>query len=88
MGNEYLLTEVLRNQWRWGGITVSDFIWGLRDAAKSLNAGLDLEEPLAQQRTTHLRRQLGAGETSWDKVERAGVRLLAAQLRSCASRAP
>ncbi len=85
--NEYLLTEVLRNQWRWSGITVSDFIWGLRDAAKSLNAGLDLEEPLAQQRATHLRRQLAAGETSWDKVERAGVRLLAAQLRSYATRA-
>mgnify|MGYP003586231631 CR=1 FL=1 len=85
--NEYLLTEVLRNQWGWGGITVSDFIWGLRDAATSLNAGLDLEEPLAQQRTTHLRRQLAAGETSWDTVERSGVRLLAAQLRSYASRA-
>jgi len=85
--NEYLLTDVLRNQWHWNGITVSDFIWGLRDAAKSLNAGLDLEEPLAQQRAMHLRRQLAAGETSWDKVERAGVRLLAAQLRSYASRA-
>ncbi len=85
--NEYLLTGVLRKQWGWKGITVSDFIWGLRDGAKSLNAGLDLEEPLAQQRATHLRRQLAAGETSWEMVERAGVRLIAAQLRSYASRA-
>lgn len=84
--NEYLLTEVLRRQWGWDGITVSDFIWGLRDAAKSLNAGLDLEEPFAQQRATHLRRQLASGETGWDRVKRAGVRLLAAQLRSYASR--
>ncbi|WP_207382251.1 glycoside hydrolase family 3 protein [Schaalia vaccimaxillae] len=43
--NHHLLTEVLRNQWGWDGITVSDFIWGLRNAAKSLEAGLDLEDP-------------------------------------------
>jgi beta-glucosidase len=84
--NGYLLTEVLRNQWGWNGIAVSDFIWGLRDAAKSLNAGLDLEEPFAQQRATHLRRQLASDETSWKEVERSGVRLLAAQLRSYAAR--
>ncbi len=85
--NEYILTDVLRKQWDWKGITVSDFIWGLRDGAKSLNAGLDLEEPLIQQRGMHLRRQLAEGETSWEMVERAGVRLIAAQLRSYATRA-
>jgi beta-glucosidase len=84
--NEYLLTEVLRNQWGWDGITVSDFIWGLRDAAASLNAGLDLEEPFAQQRAMHLRDQLQAGQTSWKMVERSGVRLVAAELRSYATR--
>ena len=31
----------------WDGITVTDFIFGLRDAAASLNAGMDLEEPFA-----------------------------------------
>ena len=85
--NEYILTDVLRKQWGWKGITVSDFIWGLRDGGKSLNAGLDLEEPLIQQRGMHLRRQLAEGETSWEMVERAGVRLIAAQLRSYATRA-
>ncbi len=86
--NEYLLTEVLRNQWGWDGITVSDFIWGMRDGGRALNAGLDLEEPFAQQRATHLRGQIASGAVSWDTVERAGVRLLAAQLRSYAWRAP
>lgn len=84
--NHHLLHEVLREQWGWDGITVSDFIWGLRDAAASLNAGLDLEEPFAQQRDQHLRTQIEEGESSWAMVERAGVRLLAAQLRSYASR--
>jgi beta-glucosidase len=84
--NPELLTGVLREQWGFEGITVSDFIWGLRDAAASLNAGLDLEEPLRQQRAENLPAQLEAGETSWEAVERAGLRLLAAQLRSYAAR--
>jgi beta-glucosidase len=84
--NRYLLTEVLRDRWRWDGITVSDFVFGLRDAAASLNAGLDLEEPFAQQRALHLSDQIGSGETSWEMVERSGVRLIAAQLRCYAGR--
>jgi len=84
--NEYLLTDVLRKQWGWNGITVTDFIWGMRDGGKALNAGMDLEEPLAQQRVVHLRRQLAEGETTWEMVERSGVRLIAAQLRSYAAR--
>jgi beta-glucosidase len=84
--NTHLLTDVLREQWGWDGITVSDFIWGLRDGVKSLNAGLDLEEPFVQQRALHLRDGLVSGATSWEVVERAGVRLLAVQLRSYAQR--
>jgi beta-glucosidase len=84
--NRYLLTEVLRDQWGWDGITVSDFIWGLRDAAASLEAGLDLEEPFAQQRARDLPDQLAAGDASWESVRRSGIRLIAAQLRSYATR--
>lgn len=84
--NEYLLTTVLRDLWGFEGITVTDFIWGMRDGAKALNAGMDLEEPFAQQRATHLRAQLAAGVTSQELVERAGLRILAAQLRSYATR--
>ena len=67
--SSYLLTTVLRDMWDWGGITVSDFIWGMRDGAKALNAGMDLEEPFRQQRAEHLRGQLEEGETSWSMVD-------------------
>jgi len=86
--NSYLLTTVLRDMWDWDGITVTDFIWGMRDGGKALNAGMDLEEPFRQQRAEHLRDQLAAGETSRSMVERAGIRLMAAQLSSYASRIP
>ena len=84
--NTYLLTTVLRELWGWDGATVTDFIWGLRDGAAALNAGMDLEEPFRQQRAQHLRRQLDDGETSWEMVERAALRLIGAQVRSYASR--
>ena len=40
--NESLLTGILRDQWGFRGVVVSDFMWGLRDAVLSLRAGLDI----------------------------------------------
>ena len=51
-----LPTTVLRDLWDWDGITVSDFIWGMRDGAQALNADIT-EEPF-QQRALHLRDQI------------------------------
>jgi beta-glucosidase len=39
-----ILTDVLRNEWRYTGFTVSDW-FGTHAGAESLNAGLDLEMP-------------------------------------------
>ena len=78
--NEILMEGVLREQRKFQGVTVSDFLFGLRDAAKSLHAGLDVEEPFRQQRAQHLEADLNEGRASWDDVERAGRRILATQL--------
>jgi beta-glucosidase len=86
--NEQLLEGVLRDEWDFQGVTVSDFIWGLRDAAKSLRAGLDVEEPFAQQRALHLPGDLAAGRVSWAHVDRAARRVLRTQLHSYATRDP
>ncbi|WP_327725531.1 beta-glucosidase family protein [Streptomyces europaeiscabiei] len=83
--NEPLLTGILRDQWGFRGVAVSDFVWGLRDAVLSLRAGLDVEEPFRQQRAQRLPSALAEGHASWTDVERAGVRILAAQLRHAAS---
>jgi beta-glucosidase len=45
--NEYLDTEVLRNQWGFSGILMSDW-HATRDGIAAANAGLDLEMPSAQ----------------------------------------
>lgn len=76
-----LLTEVLRDRWEFDGVVISDFIFGLRDAAASLEAGLDIEAPFRQQRAQHLETALADGRASWDSVRRSGLRAIATQLR-------
>jgi beta-glucosidase-like glycosyl hydrolase len=83
--NAVLMEEILRGRWGFTGVTVSDFIWGLRDPGRSLRNGLDVEEPFRQQRAEKLPALLASGEVSWDDVERAGTRILRTQLAFHAS---
>ncbi len=43
--NQTLLTDILRNKWGFDGFTISDFFFGIYDAARSVNSGLDIEMP-------------------------------------------
>ncbi|WP_394552022.1 glycoside hydrolase family 3 C-terminal domain-containing protein [Agromyces sp. MMS24-JH15] len=79
--NENLLTDILRDEWGFTGITITDFIFGLRDTAKSLRAGLDVEAPVRQQRALRLPSDLAEGRASWADVDRAALRIVATQLR-------
>lgn len=82
--NEHLLTDVLRGQWGYEWLVMSDFIFGLRDPNKSLKAGLDIEAPFAQQRSDQkrgLKAGLKNGEISQEHVDKAGERILATQLQ-------
>ncbi|WP_149203324.1 beta-glucosidase family protein [Actinotalea subterranea] len=82
--NRALLTEILRDRWGFEGVTVSDFVFGIRDAAASLDAGLDVEEPFRQIRAERLESDLASGAVSWEAVELAGLRIIATQLRFAA----
>ena len=83
--NRTLLTDVLRDEWGFEGFVVSDFVWGLRDPAGSLAAGLDVEMPFAQQRARALADALASGAASWADVDRAALRILATQVRFAAT---
>jgi beta-glucosidase len=79
--NAGLLTGVLRDEWGFEGFVISDWIFGLRDAAASLAAGLDVEMPYRMIRCSHLRPALERGEVTWAQVEAAVRRLVATRLR-------
>jgi beta-glucosidase len=85
--NGKLLENTLRHQFDFKGVVVSDFIWGLRDAALSLKAGLDVEEPLVQQRAQHLAEALKHGDVVTQyHVDRSAKRIIATQLVHYANR--
>jgi len=79
--NRELLTEVLRDEWGFEGFVISDWLFGLRDAAPSLTAGLDVEMPSRMIRAQHLAAALDNGEASWRDVDRAVERVVATLLR-------
>ncbi|KAL2852937.1 glycoside hydrolase superfamily [Aspergillus pseudoustus] len=79
--NKHLLTEILRDQWGFDGLVMSDFIFGLRNAPLSVQNGLDIEAPFRQQRRMHLEKALKEKNLEWKDVDRAGERILRKQLQ-------
>ena len=77
-----LLTEVLRDEWGFEGFVISDWIFGMRDPARSLTAGLDVEMPYRMMRASGLRAALDSGEASWDDVDRSVERIVSTLQRS------
>ena len=76
-----LLTEILRDEWGFDGIVISDFQFGLRDAVASVEAGLDVEMPYVQQRAQQLPAALATGALAEATVDRLVERVVATQLR-------
>ena len=76
-----LLRDILRGEWGFDGFVISDWIFGLRDAATSLNAGLDVEMPYRMVRAQHLAAALDTGKTNWADVDAAAQRVVATLLR-------
>lgn len=79
--NHELLTKVLRDEWGFEGIVISDWVFGLRNAAPSLKAGLDVEMPHRMIRAEQLASALDRGEASWADVDRSVERVVATLLR-------
>lgn len=79
--NEELLTAILRDEWGFEGFVISDFIFGLRDAVRSVTAGLDIEMPFRQQRLMHLAAGIDDGRLPIEHVDAAVTRTVATLLR-------
>ncbi len=79
--NRALLTEILRDEWGFAGFVISDWIFGIRDAAASVRAGLDVEMPYRMIRAGHLAASLEAGGLTWEEVDRSVERTVATRMR-------
>lgn len=76
-----LLTDVLRCEWGFEGMVISDWIFGLRDAGASVAAGLDVEMPYRMIRAYGLDPALDAGECTEDDITRAVTNTVTTLLR-------
>jgi beta-glucosidase len=74
--NPYLLTEILRNEWGYEGVVVSDWFMSVKSTATSVNAGLDLEMPSPRWRGEKLLEAVRRGEVEESTIDTSVRRLL------------
>ena len=73
--NKYLLTDILREEWGYDGIVISD--WGaVHDACRSIRAGLDLDMPCNKNIVRDLKHGLETGKITMDEIDSAVLRML------------
>ena len=79
--NEALLRGVLVDEWGWDGFVTSDFVFGLRDPVRSVQAGLAIEMPFRQQRAVVLADAVADGRLDEADVDARAVEVVATLLR-------
>jgi beta-glucosidase len=79
--NESLLKGILRDEWKFDGFVISDWIFGLRDGVHSVRAGLDVEMPYRMIRHAPVAAAVESGQLSLELVDRAVEHTLASLLR-------
>ncbi len=75
-----LLTTILKQRWGFRGFVVSDFIFGIRDGVKALQAGQDLEMPFGMFFQACLPEAVADGRVPLERIDDAVLRQLRAQL--------
>ncbi len=71
-----LLTEILRDEWGFDGVVVSDWFESVKSTAASVNAGLDLEMPGPRWRGEKLLEAVERGEVAEATIDTSVRRLL------------
>ncbi|MRH91709.1 beta-glucosidase [Nocardia sp. SYP-A9097] len=85
--HRWLLTEVLRHEWGFEGLVVSDWL-AVNDRAAGITAGLDLEMPTSPDGPARVLAALESGELDRADLDRAASRVLALIDRAHAAAGP
>lgn len=74
--SQTLLTDILRDDWGFEGFTISDFVAGVRDTKKAIEAGLDIEMPMPIHYQRNLLKAVEDGRVAEETVDTAVLRVL------------
>ncbi|HET8912550.1 MAG TPA: glycoside hydrolase family 3 C-terminal domain-containing protein [Ktedonobacteraceae bacterium] len=74
--DHFLLTEILRDEWGFDGVVVSDWFFSVKSTAASVNAGLDIEMPAPRWRGQKLLEAVERGEVTEETLDTSVRRLL------------
>ena len=79
--NRVLLRDILKGQWGFQGLVMSDFVWGVRDGKAAALGGLDVEMPFTQHYGKKLVRLVEKGEVPEPVIDEAVLRILRLKIR-------
>lgn len=79
--NKDLLTDILRDKWGFEGFALSDFVYGIYDATRSVKAGMDVEMPYTF-RYAILNSKLKKGELTEADIDLCAKRVLKALIKT------
>jgi beta-glucosidase len=74
--SRHLLTDILRDEWKFEGFTISDFFFGVYNTKKAIEAGLDIEMPMPIHYQRKLLDKVKKGEVEESVIDTAALRVI------------
>ena len=79
--NRRLLTEILKEEWGFDGLVMSDFVFGIRDGEQAANAGMDIEMPKKWRFGHRFKSKVKRGQVPQSRIDDAVRRVLRQKAR-------
>src|SRR5690554_6597647 len=74
--SDYLLNQVLKGEWGFDGLVISDFVMGVRDTVEAANGGMDIEMCHTMYFGDKLVEAVKNGQVSEEKINEAALRIV------------
>ena len=74
--NDYLLNQVLKEEWEFDGFTMSDFVWGVKDTVEAINGGQNMEMCVTKYFGENLVKAVRDGLVDEKKIDDAVLRII------------
>lgn len=74
--HNYLLNQVLKKEWDFDGLIMSDFIWGVKDTVEAANGGQNIEMCCTQYFGDKLVKAVQDGFVPESKIDDAAIRIV------------